>query len=257
MLALGPIRQKNNNLLAFGFSTINSESLISTSLPSTGTNGLISSVLLANTPQALVSFLYLLYNALYTAMHLAHEYSGYAVHRASLRVTSPTAAQRSTYWLQLPYVYGVPLIVASATLHWLISQALFLARVHVYVDGVEDEQSSVSAVGYSCPPIVCLLVLGTVMLAFAVGVGFRRLQSAMPVAGSCSVVLAAAAHRPEGDGDAPFVPVKWGVVKGMGDWEVGHCSFTGGEVGDLVVGERYAGSRGGRGHEALRNRYQV
>lgn len=238
LLALPSIRLRGNDLLAFGFSSINSDSLISTNLPDTGSTGLICSVLLANTPQALVSFLYLLYNGLFTCMHLAHEFSGYAVRRLPLRVTSPTGAQRSTYWLQLPYVYGVPLIAASGTLHWLISQAIFLARIQVYVEGVEDGGESVSAVGYSCPPIVCLLVLGGCMLAVAVGMGFRRLQSCMPVAGSCSVVIAAAAHGTGEEADEAVREVKWGVVE---EGDVGHCSFSAGEVGELVVGRRYAG----------------
>ncbi|KAM0722513.1 hypothetical protein Q7P37_001954 [Cladosporium fusiforme] len=254
LLTMGLGALYGRSLLDMGFGSLSADSMIETDLPSTGSTGLISSVLLANTPQAIVSFLYLLYNGLFTCMHLAHEYSGYAVQRRPLRVTAPAGAQRSTYWLQLPYTYGIPLIVASATLHWLISQAIFLARIHVYIDGVEDVSESVSAVGFSCPPIVCLIVLGTVMLAVAVGMGFRKLQSAMPVAGSCSVIIAAATHGADGDGDAPFLPVKWGAVDGKGDGEVGHCCFTSGEVVDLVEGKMYAGGFEGELSDGLKRR---
>lgn len=43
-----------------------------------------------------------------------------------------TGQQRSTYRLQLPYVYGVPLVIISSGLHWLVSQSLFLARVTMF-----------------------------------------------------------------------------------------------------------------------------
>lgn len=59
--------------LAFtlGFGSLNASALISTNLPSTGSAGVVASVLLANCPQAIVSLLYLLYNSLMTSLWLA------------------------------------------------------------------------------------------------------------------------------------------------------------------------------------------
>lgn len=133
-----------------------------TSLPSNGASGLISAVLVVNTPQLVMPFCYLLYNGLLTCMHLAHEYSGYAKQRKPLRVSTPRGLQRSTYYLQLPYVYSVPLIVLSSALHWLISQSIFLARIATVVDeegngGIyspEDLTSNRSDIGVSAPPIL-------------------------------------------------------------------------------------------------------
>lgn len=48
----------------------------------------------------------------------------------------------------------------------------------------------------------------------------------MPIAGSCSLALAAAAHRPAADSDASVRPVMWGELPEMGNDEVGHCCFT-------------------------------
>jgi hypothetical protein len=209
-----------------------------------GLTALAGCVLLANLPQVILSFLYIMYNGIYTSMHLAHEYGGYAAERKPLRVTTPRGTQRSTYWLQLPYAYGVPLIAASATMHWLISQSIFLARVAVWKDGMQSEGSDAnfSAVGYSSSAILSTIVFGTCMLLVVIGVGFRNLPGSMPIAGSCSMALAAAAHRPEGDVDAAVLPVRWGVVRvPEGDADVGHCCFTSEEVTEPQEGKLYAG----------------
>jgi hypothetical protein len=233
--------QTPNPLVALGFGSFNPDAIIEAY---GGPQGLTKCVLSANTPQLILSFLYLMYNGLYTSMHLAHEYGGYAKERKSLRVTTPRGTQRSTYWLQLPYTYGVPLILASAVLHWLVSQSMFLARVSVWKDGVETSSSSSSAVGFSPAPMLCTIVLGTCMLLVAVGMGYRKLPSSIPIAGSCSMALAAAAHRPESDVDAAVLPVKWGVVCAPEDAEgVGHCCFTSEEVTEPQEGKLYAGDR--------------
>ena len=109
-----------------GFGAVTSESMVAWEF--FGSRGLILGVLVANSPQALLSFLFLFltYNGLYTCMLMAGEWSDYAHKRKPLRVTSPVGAQRSTYRLQLPYKYGIPLTVLSGTLHWLVSQSLCL-----------------------------------------------------------------------------------------------------------------------------------
>lgn len=235
-------RHVPNPLTTLGFGSINPNTMVNTALPNSDTQGFIASVLLANCPQVVLSLVYLLYNGLFTGMHLAHEYSGYGVNRKALRVTTPRGQQRSTYWLQLPFTYGIPLLVASGVLHWLCSQSLFLARV-LHKGGALGEPDTVkSTVGYSCAPILCIIIIGSCMLSVTVLMGFRKLQSHMPLAGSCSAMMAAAAHRPAKDVDAALLPVKWGVVA---DWEgeggVGHCSFSSEEVTDLQKGRMYAG----------------
>ena len=229
-----------NALFTLGFGSLDANAMIRF-----GDVGLIRCVMWANMPQLLVSFLYLMYNGLYTSMHMAHEYGGYATERKSLRVTNPRGTQRSTYWLQLPYAYGVPLMLASATLHWLISQSIFLGRVSAWPNGVQTERPSrtFSGVGYSPLAILCAIVLGSCMLVIVLGMGLRSLPKSIPLAGSCSAALAAATHRPEGDIDAAVLPVKWGVAaresEGVGD--VGHCCFTSEEVTEPQEGKLYAG----------------
>ncbi|BCS26984.1 uncharacterized protein APUU_60032A [Aspergillus puulaauensis] len=92
---------------------------------------LIANSLIANTPQAIFSVLYFVFNSVFTTMGLSAEWSDYAVHRKGLRVsTTPKGAQRSTYFLSLPSRYGIPVLVLSTLIHWLMSQSLFLVAVH-------------------------------------------------------------------------------------------------------------------------------
>lgn len=95
------------HLWDLGYGAVNTESLVAWNFPAT--TGLHLTVLIANSPQALLSFLFLTYNGLFTCMLLADEWSGHAKERKTLRVTSPIGQQRSTYRLQLPYKYSIPL----------------------------------------------------------------------------------------------------------------------------------------------------
>lgn len=89
-----------------------------------------------------------------------------------------------------------------------------------------------------------MILLGIAMLSVAFTLGFRRFSSYMPVAGSCSVAIAAACHRPKDDIDAAYLPVSWGEV-GRDDpsGEVHHCCFTSQPTRELVPGRLYAGER--------------
>ncbi|RMY63560.1 hypothetical protein D0864_12597 [Hortaea werneckii] len=249
LLTLGLRRWVSNTSASIAFKSsfgaVDSRALLDIDLDPLGSKGLILSVLLANLPQAIVSLIYVIYNGLLTCMCLAHEYSKYGLvdRKKTLRVTTPHGQQRSTYYLQLPFRYGAPLLVASATLHWLISQSLFLARISsTDYKGQNDGSEDRSEVGYSCLPILLAMCLGAVMVVAALGCGFRKFASHIPVAGSCSVALAAAAHRPKDDVDAAFLPVQWGEVRSEGTDEVGHCCFTRQEVHDLTPGRQYAGT---------------
>ena len=173
-------------------------------------------------------------------MLLVSEWAGYAHDRKPLRVTCPVKSQRSTYRLQLPYKYGVPLLLLSGASHWLVSQSVFLARVSVFTsDGAEVTDNSISSIGYSSIAIITAIALGTVMVLLGILTGFRRYPPGMPLAASCSAAISAACHRPEGDTDAAEKPLIWGAVETEGN--IGHCCFTSFEVEKPVVGRLYAG----------------
>lgn len=237
-------RTTADTIFSLGFGAVNSNMLYD--WVTMGPEELVYSVLFSNMPQVVLSFAYLLFNALVTCMVLANEYSSYEVHRKPLRVTTPIGKQRTTYWLQLPYKYGAPVIVVSATLHWLVSQSIFLVRVEDYFEGkpeykYEQGINYSSSVGLSPAPMLVVVVLGTSVIAMAVAIGFRKLEGgAMPVARSCSFALAAAAHRPAGDVDAAFLPVKWGeVIQADDNAGIGHCCLTSEHVTGVKLGKKY------------------
>ena len=89
-------------LYGLGFGTVNASSVVSIA-----PTGLIATVLFANLPQGILSFLYLMYNGLFSCVLGAHEWSLFAKSRKPLRVTAPIGKQRSTYYLQLPYYYAL------------------------------------------------------------------------------------------------------------------------------------------------------
>jgi hypothetical protein len=96
------------------------------SIGMTGSAGhrILSSILVANLPQTIFSFLYLNLNGLLTTMLLASGWRDFATDRKTLRVSKPKGTQRSTHFLHLPYKVAVPVMVMSGLLHWMISQAL-------------------------------------------------------------------------------------------------------------------------------------
>ena len=223
--------------------------------------------LLANIPQIFLSVGYFLYNNLLTHMLLVAEYDDYASQRKPLRVSCPQGSQRSSYYLSLPYRYGIPLMVASMLLHWLVAGSLFFIQINSF-DALGETIDTLQLIGCGYGPIaiVFALILGGVMTCTVVGLGMRRFASQMPIAGSCSAAISAACHPTEGEEHA-LKPIMWGEIpvaavqpdgddadEVISDHELedrrdgnggysplrkdtagqegvyGHCSFTSGEV---------------------------
>jgi hypothetical protein len=199
-------------------------------IPADGATGVMSNVLIANTPQLLFSAIYYVYNSVVTAMTMSNEWSQLANHRKGLRVSSkPRGDQRSTYFLELPYRYSVPLLTLSGIMHWLISQALFVIDLESSVNANDRENGwSNMSCGYSPLAMILVLVLEAIMVAFVVGIGFRKLKSAMPVAGSCSLAIAAACHPLSSESAVAVdatAKLQWGVM-GKGRDNTWHCGVS-------------------------------
>lgn len=165
-------------------------------------------------------------------MVVAEEWNGYAKDRKTLRVSHPKGIQRGSYFVSMPFRYGVPLMALITTLHWLISQSIFLiSATTLYPSLVENESSSWSAVGYStsaslagqytqtmnrsCRSLTMNLatLFGTCAIIIVVLFSLRRLPlSNMPMAATCSAAISAACHRPEQDVYAHLLPLKWGII---------------------------------------------
>ena len=174
-------------------------------------------------------------------MLVASEWAEYFYHRKPLRVTSPTGQQRSSYWLQLPFAYAIPLTVASGLLHWLASQSIFMVQIKVINEaGDVDPDLSISTCGYSPVAIILTTIVGSCIVLGGVATALRKFPAGMPLASSCSAAISAACHPPSEDIDAAVLPVQWGAVDVVGKGKVGHCTFTSMRVTEPVPGKLYA-----------------
>ena len=190
-------------------------------------------------------------------MLLGYEWISYAFKRKGLRVSrSPLGKQRSTYFLQLPYRFSVPLMFMSGTLHWLVSQSIFLISIDLYdyMDNrsaagqqwlrdqafdPRDESMSITTCGYSPLAIVCVIVFGSLMFIALLTAGFIPYRRGMPLASSCSMAISAACH-PESENRVSTQEVQWGVLEASDNQaNVRHCSFSEGSVSQPVVGHLY------------------
>ncbi|KAJ5647461.1 hypothetical protein N7490_003833 [Penicillium lividum] len=206
-------------------------------------DSMLGLIVLANTPQMMLTVCYYCFNNLVTDMLAAAEYSSYGTTRKPLRVSRPVkgSKQKSTYWLSIPYQYSVPMIFLHMLLHWLVSQSLFYVLVIPYgIGGSSDVGFEVSSLGYSAMPIFLAILVASFLVFLMILLGFKRLKSNMPLAGSCSAAISAACHLPNGENieTAALGPVRWGQTMEPRDWvmcnlddtvedDKGHCSFTG------------------------------
>lgn len=88
--------------------------------------GYIGALLFANIPQLLLTLCYFSYNAIFTCLSADQEWNSFSSSSKPLRVSYPNGEQMSSYRLQLPYKYSVPLISLSTFLHWLLSNGIYL-----------------------------------------------------------------------------------------------------------------------------------
>lgn len=237
--------------------------LIQSGTASTGTVGIFANVFLANSPQVVLSLIYFSYNSVVTSMLLNHEFAGYQHNRKGLRVSStPVGMQRSKYILQLPFRYGIPLMVFSILIHWLASQSIFVVVVEVYnmfnyhsitssCFQWPSRTSSLDLIDRASRPAYCgedfitcaysplgiLLTLVMVVVLFLIlgGLGMRKVRGGgMPVVGSNSLAIAAACHARLEEIAPEESAVQWGAFdereRGENGIIIGHCGFSSGEV---------------------------
>lgn len=149
-LAKRNISSQIPSLWKLGFGALSPFTFLHIGLPTDDPAGLISNVLVANSPQFILSLLYLFYNGIISSFLVQREFSRMKSMRRPLRVSEPLGIQRSSYFISLPLRYGIPLYTTSGMMHWLISQSLFLARITAFFpNGEVDNDSSFSTCGNS------------------------------------------------------------------------------------------------------------
>ncbi|KAI6083546.1 hypothetical protein F4821DRAFT_271700 [Hypoxylon rubiginosum] len=160
-------------------------------------------VLLVNSPQLLLSLCYLAYNGLFTRLQAAREWALFSEKYQPLRVTDPQGDQFATYRLQLPYKYSLPLIAVSITLHWLLSNIIYLfvsiggahtiAKIYMRPDPSLPPSTGI-AVGFSSYALLAMLIVSCLLIIIPVLLSLKRLSPNMVDVGNNSFALAAACH---------------------------------------------------------------
>ncbi|KAF2969729.1 hypothetical protein GQX73_g3813 [Xylaria multiplex] len=164
---------------------------------------LLTGILAANSPQLLLSASYLAYNNLFTRLQMAQEWAMYGRDYYPLRVTDPQGMQRSTYRLQLPYKYSLPLIALSAFLHFLISNTLYVivslggylrvGHPHDFDQPGLPEDTAVR-LGYSPISLLVVPIVATILITIPIILSFKKLPANMIIVGSNSLSISAACH---------------------------------------------------------------
>ncbi|KAI9146818.1 hypothetical protein HJFPF1_13386 [Paramyrothecium foliicola] len=238
----------HTSALDWGLGAIREESLINFMIGS-GDQALLTNILLANSPQAVLSIIYVGYNSLFTNMCAASEWASYATHRKGLRVsTEAQGYQKETYFLQLPYRWSLPLIAMSGLVHWLISQSIFVVIIQSYTATEKDKFAMDSAdllsyVTCAWSPLGFILVIigGSLMTVALFVTAFQRLSpSGMPMASSNSAAISAACHHDPAEKAAWEKLLKWGASPSHFVNGVGHCSFSSENVEQPLNGSLYA-----------------
>jgi hypothetical protein len=196
----------------------------------------------ANTPQLLLSVVFLYFNNMFTSMALAHEWGQFGTHRKGSRVTKPKGHQRQTYFLQLPLKVGMPLNALSGLLHWIASQTLFVVRMHRRNrNGLLEPDSSLAACGFSSSALLALLLVLITLSVTTSVLGFRSSPAQIPFSDSCSWVISAACHPDPDESDPATGRVKWGSISDRrgDDYAVGRCSFSCERVTKPKIEKRY------------------
>lgn len=243
----------SQSVLGSGFGAMNIGALVSVSTSRGGSNAsVLATSIVVNTPQVIFSSLYFMYNAIYTCMTSAYEWSLFGLRRKALRVSVPEGQQRSSYWLQLPWRFSLPLIAASALLHWLISQSIFLVNVRIQTPAnqllagpdqyfpMAGEGGVITAAGFSILAIVIAIAVGTLMLIVLIAICYLPLKPGITLVGSNSFAISAASHASFEDKNVETKPLLWGAVSHQDDLNPGHCCFSSFEVDQPRVGDMYA-----------------
>ena len=211
-------------------------------------------LIIANTPQLVITVTYFWFNNVMTTMLASAEYDSYGVSKKPLRVTWPAKAkdnkQKSTYWLSVPYKYGIPLLVVSTILQWLISQSIFYLELNNsnWRGQLTDQTQEIL---YNPLATLWALIVGCIMVSSLLGLSFRRFKSNMPVAGTSSVAISAACHPPREEdlSSAAHRDVMWGETEAsvpraqldaIDEDIAGHCTFTSMKVVRPISDKPYA-----------------
>lgn len=193
----------------------------------------------ANSPQFVLAFFWVIYSSLFGAMALADDWARFAKDASpqTMMVSSPRGAQRGLWFFGMPFWSGIVLFALQTLTHFLVSRSIFPVRVQGFdYEGNMDPESLVSTITTSPVAMLCFFFITIFLLLVVIRAGWTVLPSAVPVAATCSAAISAACHpvvRREG---MEYGVLKWGVVV------EGRCSLASSEdiLGWPEVGRVYS-----------------
>lgn len=252
------------NAWSISLGTVETQNLVlGANLPQLGASAVLITALVANAPQALLSFLYMVYNTIFTLLYLGDDWDMFGAYTGTtksrfrftskkqthryLRVSNPKGNQKSTHFLNLPYRYAIPLICVSGFLHWLMSQSLYLANISVIPrDGTLPRHDEITTVAFAPQGMIWLTALALVMAAVVLGSGLRKFGGQMSIVGSNSAAISAACHlemMPERRRrEMVLRKVAWGEIPSSGTEETQRPRHVDSFMGGLGID---TSSRGG------------
>jgi len=201
-----------SNAWSLGLGNVRTQNLIlGWNIPQLGASTVLITALVANTPQAFLTFLYMIFNTIATLMQEGENWDLFGAYTATskrnlrlvskkhthryLRVRNPRGQQKASHLLTLPFRYALPLVCLSGLLHWSCSQALYLANISVIPrDGTLPRQDEITTVAFAPQGMVLLLVLLTVMAIMMSIYATRHFGGQMVIVGSNSAAISASCH---------------------------------------------------------------
>jgi hypothetical protein len=206
--------------------------------------GLPLQIAIANAPQLWLSVGYLLWNNQITRIWGEHEWRSFAGRKKPPRVSYGANVQgiRNTRWLQLPYVMSVLLMIISTTMHWIVSQTLFVVEVEnrsglPIVHDIPAPDAIIFAICYSPTAIFVIGVMSTALILGITIYYIIPFRSWMPfMAGSARVVFASCTALPK---DLPVDGVMWGDVSDEWGRLAGFGEYAKGIQKGEIYPERY------------------
>lgn len=291
------------NALSIQGGTVEAQNLVfGARIDTLGAPGVLITALIANAPQAVLSFIYMIYNTFFTLMYVGEDWDMYGAYTATtrhklrlaakkqthryLRVSDPKGSQKSTHFLNLPYRFAVPLIIASGLLHYLMSQTLYLANISVINrDGSLPRTDEITTVAFAPMGMVGLIIIAIVMIIVLVANSLRHFGGQMPIVGSNSAAISASCHVQMSErrrNDLVHRMIAWGEVPsdgtnpsvgalterstfkmpqsmglGINDGDVKHTVYSTNDFSDVMDQDEEYGADTGNEYQSLRGRAEM
>ncbi|KUI55803.1 hypothetical protein VP1G_03148 [Cytospora mali] len=163
---------------------------------------MIIAIVTANLPQIALTLGYFAYNTLFTRLQAEKEWNSFSIDYRPLRVTSPRGEQCSSYRLQLPYRYSIPLLITSISLHWLVSNTIYIAVIEGGFYSTDEDDSSFNTlglsedsfigIGFSSSAIVLVFSIAVFLMLIPLVLSRREYKGQMVIARANSMIISAA-----------------------------------------------------------------